>query len=183
MSIELVMLSNHLILYRSPSPFAFNLSQHQGLFQWVVFYHHVAKVLELQHQFFQNAVLIFFRIKWFDILAGQGTLKSLLQHYNSKASVLWSSAFLRVQLSHIYVTTGKTIDLTIWTFVGKVLYLPFNMLSRFIISFLSRSKWLSISWLQSLSAVILEPKKIISVSLSTVLPTTCHEMMGPEQWS
>ena len=100
--------------------------------------------------------LISFRIDWFDLLAVQGTLKSLLQHHSSKASILWCSAFFMVQLSHPYMTTGKTIALTIWTFVGKVL---FNMLSRFVIAFLPRSKHLLISWLQSLSAVILEPKK------------------------
>ena len=182
MSIESVMLSNHFILYHPPSPFAFNLSQHQGLFQWIGSSHHVAKVLELQQQSFQYSGLIFFRIDWFD-LAHQGTFKSLLQHYNSKASSFSSSAFLRVQCSHTYITTGKAIDLTIWIFLGKVLYLFFNMLSRFVIAFLLRSKYLSISWLQSLSAVILEPKKIISVPLSTVLPSTCHEVMRPERWS
>ena len=97
---------------------------------------------------------------WFDLLAVQGTLKSLLQHYNSKASILRCLAFFMFQLSYPYVTTGKTIALTIWTFVGKVMSLLFNMLSRFVITFLLRSKHLLISWLQSPSAVILEPKKI-----------------------
>ena len=96
---------------------------------------------------------------WLDLLAVQGTLKSLLQHHSSKASVLWRSAFLIVQLSHPYMTTGKTIALTRWTFVGKVMSLLFNMLSRLVITFLLRSKHLLISWLQSPSAVILEPKK------------------------
>ena len=104
--------------------------------------------------------LIFFRMDWLDLLAVQGTLKSLLQHRSSKTSILWSSAFLIVQLSHPYMTTGKTIVLTRWTFVGKVISLLFNMLSRLVITFLPRSKRLLISWLQSPSAVILEPKKM-----------------------
>ena len=103
---------------------------------------------------------ISFRIDWFDFLAVQGTLKSLLQHHSSKASILRLSAFFMVQLSHPYMTTGKTIALTIWTFVGKVMSLLFNILSKFAITFLPRSKHLLISWLQSSSAVILEPKKI-----------------------
>ena len=103
--------------------------------------------------------LIFFRIDWLDLLAVQRTLKSLLQHYSLKASILWCSAFLMVQLSHSYMTTRKTIALTIWTSVGKVMSLLFNMLSRFVIAFLPRSKRLLISWLQSPSTVILEPKK------------------------
>ena len=106
--------------------------------------------------------LISFRIDWLDLLAFQGTLKSLLQHHRSKASILWHSAFSMVQLSHPYLTTGKTIGLTRWTFVSKVMYLLFNMLSRLVIAFLPRSKCLLISWLQSPSAVILEPKKIKS---------------------
>ena len=119
--------------------------------------------------------LISFRIDWFDLLAVQGTLKSLLQHHSSKASILQCSAFFIVQLSHPYMTTGKTIALTRWIFVGKVMSLLFNRLSRLVIAFLSRSKHLLISWLQSPSAVILEPKKIKSV---TVSPSICHEMMG-----
>jgi len=103
--------------------------------------------------------LISFRMNWLDLLAVQGTLKSLLQHHSSKASILWRSAFLIVQLSHPYMTTGKTIALTRWTFVGKVMSLLVNMLSRLVITFLSRSKSLLVSWLQSPSAVILEPKK------------------------
>ena len=105
--------------------------------------------------------LISFRMDWFNLLAVQGTLKSLLQHHSSKASVLWRSAFFMVQLSHPYMTTGKTIALTRWTFVGKVMSLLFNMLSMFVVAFLPRSKHLVISWLQSPSAVILEPKKIV----------------------
>ena len=116
--------------------------------------------LQLQHQFFQYSGVISFRIDWFDLLAVQGTLKSLLQHRSSEASVLQCSAFFRVQLSHPYMTTGKTIALIIRTFIGKVMSLLSNMLSRFVIVFLPRSKCLLISWLQSLSTVILEPKKI-----------------------
>ena len=107
----------------------------------------------------EHSGLISFRMDWLDLLAVQGTLKSLLQHHNSKASVLWCSAFFMVQLSHPYVTTGKTIALTRWTFVDKVMSLLFNMLSRLVKTFLRRSKCLLISWLQSPSAVILEPKK------------------------
>ena len=122
--------------------------------------------------------LIFFRIDWFAFLAVQGTLKSLFQHHSSKASVLQCSAFFTVQLSHPYMTTGKTIALTRRTFVGKVMSLLFNMLSRFVIAFLPKSKRLLISWLQSPSAVILEPKKIKSVTVSIVSPSFCYEMMG-----
>ena len=110
--------------------------------------------------------LISFRMDWLDLLAVQGTLKSLLQHHSSKASILWHSAFLIVQLSHPYMTTGKTIALTRWTFVGKVMSLLSNMLPRLVIIFLPRSKCLLISWLQSPSAVILKPKKIKSTTVS-----------------
>ena len=106
------------------------------------------------------SVLISFQIDWFDPLAVQGTLKSLLQHHSSKASILWHSAFFMVQLSHPYMTTGKTIALTRWTFVGKVMSLLFNALSRLVIAFLSRSKHLLISWLQSPSSVVFEPNKV-----------------------
>ena len=115
---------------------------------------------------------------WLDLLAVQGTLKSLLQHHSSKASILWCSAFFTVQLSHPYMTTGKTIVFTRLTFVGKVMSLLLNMLSRLVITFLPRSKHLLISWLQSPSAVILEPKKIKSVTVSTVSPSIYHEVMG-----
>ena len=111
--------------------------------------------------------LISFRIDWLDLLAVQGTLKSLLQQHNSKASILPCRPFFMVQFTHPYMTTGKTIALTRWTFVGRVMSLLFNMLSRFVIAFLPRSKHLLISWLQSPSAVILEPKKIKSVTVST----------------
>ena len=110
--------------------------------------------------------LISFTMDWLNLLAVQGTLKSLLQHRSSKASILWCSAFFIVQLSHPYVTTGKTIALTRWTFVGKVMSLLFNMLSRLVIAFIPRSKSLLISWLQSPSAMILEPQKIKSVTVS-----------------
>ena len=115
---------------------------------------------------------------WLNLLAVQGMLKSLLQHHSSKASVLWYSAFFVVQLSHPYMTTGKTIALTTWTFVDKVMSLLFNKLSRLVIAFLPRSKRLLISWLQSPSAVILEPPKNNSLSVSTVSPSICHEVMG-----
>ena len=127
--------------------------------------------------------LISFRIDWFDLLAIQGTLKSLLQHYSSKASVLQCSAFFIVQLSQPYMTTGKTIALTRWTFVGKVMSLLLNMLSRLLISFLPRNKRLLILWQQSPSAAILEPRKIKSASVSTVSPSICHEVMGPDDLS
>ena len=115
-----------------------------------------------------------------DLLAVQGTLKSLLQHHSPKASILQHSAFFIVQLSHPYITTGKTIALPRWTFVGKIMCLLFNMLSRLVITFLPRSKRLLISWLQSPSAVILEPKKIKSVTVSIASPSICHEVMGPD---
>ena len=120
--------------------------------------------------------LISFRMGWLDLHAVQGTLKSLLQHHSSKASILLHSAFFIVQLSHPYMTTGKTIVLTRWTFVGKVMSLLFNMLSRLVITFLPRSKCLLISWLQSPSTVILEPRKIKSLTVSIVSPSVCHEM-------
>ena len=124
--------------------------------------------------------LISFRMEWLDLLAVQGTLKSLLQYHSSKASILWHSAFFIVQLSHPYMTTGKNIALTRWTFVDKVMSLLFNMMSRLIITFLPRSKCLLISWLQSPSAVILEPRKIKVATVSTVSPSICHEVMGPD---
>ena len=160
----------------SPSPPAFNLSQHQGLFQRVGSSH-------------QNYWSFSFSISpsndysgWFtlDLLAVQGTLKSLLQHHSLKTSIVWRSAFFIVQLSDPYMTTGKTIALTRQTFVGKVVSLLFNTLSRFVIAFLPRNKRLLISWLQSPSAVILEPKKIKPVTVSIVSPIICHEVMGPD---
>ena len=136
--------------------------------------------LQLQHQSFSEySGLISIRIDWFDLLAVQGILKSLLQHI-SKASILWCSAFFIVQLSHPYISTGKTIALTRQTFVGKVMSLLFNILSRLVIIFLPKSKRLLISWLQSPSAVILEPPKIKSATVTTVSPSICHEVMGPD---
>ena len=146
-----------------PSPPAFSLSQHQGLFQWVTSSQQVAKYwsfsFSLSPSNIQSSGLISFRTDCFDLLAVQGTLKSLLQHCNSKASILQHSALFIVQLSQSYINAGKTIALTRWTFVSKVISLLFNMLSRLDIAFLPRSKCLLISWLQSPSAVILEPKK------------------------
>ena len=124
--------------------------------------------------------LISFRMDWLDLLAVQGTLKSLLQHHRSKASILWRSAFFIAQLSHPYMTTGKTITLTRWTLVSKVISLLFNMLSRLVTTFLPRSKRLLISGLQSPSSVILEPQKIKSDTVSTVSPSISHEVMGPD---
>ena len=133
----------------------------------------------------ENSGLISFRIDWFDLLAIQRTLKSLLQQYSSKASVLQCSAFFMVQVSHSYMTTGKTIPLTIQTFVSKIMFLLFNMLPWLVIAFLPVSKHLLISWLQSPSPVFLEPKKIKSVTASTFPPSICLEVMGPDamkQW-
>ena len=146
----------------SPFPSAPNPSQHQGLFQWVKFLHQMAKVLEfqLQHQSFQRTPRTdLFRTDWLDLLAVQGTLKSLLQHHSSKASILWRSAFFTVQLSHPYMTTGKTIPLTRRTFVGKVMSLFFNMLSRLVITFLPMSIHLLISWLQHYLQLFWSPEK------------------------
>ena len=125
----------------------------------------------------EHSGLISFRVDWLDLLAVQGTLKSPLQHHSSEASVLLCSAFFIVQLSHPYMTTGKTIALTRRTFVGKVMSLLFNMLSRLVISFLPRSKRLLISWLQSPSTMILQPQEVKS---ATVSPSICHEVMGPD---
>ena len=117
---------------------------------------------------------------WLDLLAVQGTLKSLLQHHSSKAAILQCSAFFMVQLSHPYMNTGKTVALTRRTFVGEVMSLLFNMLSRFVVTVLPKSKCLLISRLQSPSAKVLEPKKIKSITVSVVYPCICHEMMGPD---
>ena len=126
------------------------------------------------------SVLIATRSDWFDLLAVQGTLNSLLQHHSSKASIPWNSAFFIVQLSHPYMTTRKNIALTRWTFVVRVMPLLFNMLSRLVISFLQRSKRLLISRPQSPCAVILEPLKIKSLMVSIVSYSICHELMGPD---
>ena len=127
---------------------------------------------------YEYSGLISFRIDWFDLLAVQGTLKSLFQHHSLKLSILWSSAFFMVQLSHPYMTTGKTIALTRWTTVPRVMCLLFNVLCRFVIAFLPRSKLLLISWLQSQSTVILESKKINSVTVSIVSSSICHQLMA-----
>ena len=161
----------------SPSPPALNLSQHQGLFQWVSCSHQVLEFQFAKYWSFSFSIspsnehtgLISFRMDWLDLLAVQGTLKSLLQHHSAKASILLHSAFFIVQLSHPYMTTRKTIALTRRTFAGKVMSLLFNMLSRLVISFLPRSKHLLISWLQLPSAVILEPPKY-SLSLFPLFP-------------
>ena len=148
MSIESAMPFDHLILCHLPSP-AFNHSHHQGLFQWVSSLHQAAKVLgfQFQHQSFQWIFrIISFRTDWFD-LAIQGTLKSLPQDHSSKASILQYSVFFTVQLSHPYMTAGKTIALNRWTFIGKVMSLLLNILSMFVVAFLPKSKCLLISWL------------------------------------
>ena len=167
----------------SPSPPAPNPSQHQSLFQWVNSWHEVDKVLEFQlkhHSFQWTPRTDLLQNGLVDLLAVQGTLKSLLQHHSSKASILRHSAFFTVQLSHPYMTTGKTIALTRWTFFGKVMPLLLNMLSRLVITFLPRSTCLLILWLQSLSAVILEPQKIAWHCFPIYLPwsdwTRCHDL-------
>ena len=167
----------------SPSPPTLNLSQHQGLFQWFIFSHQVAQVLSFSFSispFNEYSGLISFSVDWLDLLAVQETLKSLLQHHSSKASILRCSVFFIVEFLHPYMTTGKIIALTRQTSVGKVMSLLFNMLSRLVITFLPRSKCLLISWLQSPSAVILEPPKIKSDTISTVSPSICHEVMEPD---
>ena len=183
MSIELMMPSKHLILYRPlllpPSIFpSIGVFSDESVLciRWPK-YRSFSFSISPSNEY---SGLISFRIDWFDPLAAQGALKSLLQAHSSKASILWNSAFLKVQISHPYMTSGKTIALTRRTFVGKVMSLPFNMLSRFVIAFLPRTKCLLIPWLQSPSAVILEPKKIKSVTVSIVSPSICCEVMGPD---
>ena len=168
----------HWTISSSVIPFSCHLSQHWGLFQWLGSSHQMAKGFSFSiGSSNEYSELISFRIDWFGLLAIQGTVKSLLQHHNLKASILRHSAFFVVQLSHPYMTTGRTTALTIQIFVGKVMSLLFNTLSRFVIAFLPRSKRFSISWLQSTSTVILEPKKIKSVTASTFSPSICHEVM------
>ena len=169
----------------SPSPPAPNPSQHWSLFQWVNSLHEVAKVLEFQlqhHSLQRNPRADLLQNGLVGLLAVQGTPKSLLQHHSSKASVLQCSAFFIVQLSHLYMTTGK-IALSIWTFVGKMISLLFNTLFRFVIPFLPRSNCLLISWQQLPSALILEPKKRKSVTASTFSPSICHEGWDKMPWS
>ena len=183
MSIESVMPSSHLILCRPllllpsifPSIRVFS-NESALLIRWPKYWSSSFNI----SPFNEHPGLISFRMDWLDLLAVQGTLKSLLQHHSSKASVLQCSAFFRVQLSNPYMTTGKTIALTRQTFVDKVMSLLFNMLSRLVITFLPRSKCLLISWLQSPSAVIFEPQKMKSATVSTASPSICHEMMGPD---
>ena len=184
MPIESVMPSNHLILCR-PLLLPPSMFPSIRVFSNVGSSHQMAKVkywsfsfnISLSNEYFR---LIFFRMDWLDILEVEGTLKSLLHHHSSKASILQHSAFFTVQLSHPYMTTGKTIALMRQTFVGKVMSLLFNMQPRLVIIFLPRSKHLLISWLQSPPSVILEPPKIKSATVSTVSPSICHEVMGPD---
>ena len=136
---------------------------------------------QLQHHSSnEHPGLISFRVDWLDLLAVQGTLKSLFQHHSSKVSIIRRSAFFIAQLSHPYMATGKNIALIRWTFVGQVLSLLLNMLSQWVITFLPRSKRLLISWLQSQSAVVLELPKIKSATTFTVSPSICHEVVGPD---
>ena len=183
MSIESVMPSSHLILCRPllllppipPSIRDFS-NESTNCMRWPKYWSFRFSISPSN----EHSGLISFRMDWLDLLAVQGSLKSLLQHYSSKASILWCSAFFTVQLSHQYMTTGKTIALTRQTFVGKVVSLLFNRLSRLIITFLPRNKRVLISWLQSPSAVILEPPKIKSDTVSTISPCISHEVMGPD---
>ena len=183
MSIETVMPFNHLILchplLRLPSIFpSIKVFSNKSALQirWPNYWSFNFSIRPST----EYSELISFRIDWFDFLAVQGSLKSHLQHQSLKASVLWCSAFFIVQLSHLYMATGKTIALTIWSFVGKVMSLLFNILSKFVIALLPRSKHLLISWLQSSYAMILEPRKIKSVTVSIVSLSICHDMMGPK---
>ncbi|XP_055393229.1 uncharacterized protein LOC129621162 isoform X1 [Bubalus kerabau] len=179
-SIESVMPSSHLILCHpllllppiSPSIRVFS-NESTLRIRWPKYWSFSFSIIPSK----EHPGLISFRMDWLDLLAVQGTLRSLLQHHSSKVSILQCSAFFTIQLSHPYRTTGKTIDLTRRTFVGKVVSLLFNMLSRLVITFLPRSKHLLISWLQSPFAVILEPPKIKS---DTVSPSISHEVMGPD---
>ena len=162
----------------SPSPLTFNLSSIRVFSNETVLCIRWPKYWSFSFNISPSneySGLIFFRMDWFGLLAVQGTFKSLLQRHSSKASVLRCSAFFMVQLSHLYMTTGKTVALTRQIFFGKVMSLLFNMLSRLVIAFLPRSKHLLISWLQSPSAVILEPKRIKSLTVSIVSPSICHD--------
>ena len=182
MSIESVMPSNHLILCHPLLP--------PSIFPNIrVFSNESALLIRRQKIWsFSFSInpsndysgLISFRNDWLDLLAVQGTFKRLLQHHSSKASILWQSAFFMAQLSHPYMTIGKTINLTRWILVSKVMSWLFNILSRLVIAFLPRNKHLLISWLQSPCAVILEPKKIKSLAVAIVSPSICHEVMRPD---
>ena len=181
MSIELVMPSSHLILCRPllllPSVFpSIRVFSNESalLIRWPKYWSFSFNISPSN----EHPGLISFRMNWLDLLGVPGFPKSLLQHHSSKAPIHRCSAFFTVQLSHPYMTTGKTIALTRWTFVDKVMSLLFNMLSRLVIIFLPRSKCLLISRLQSPSAVSLEPRIIKSATVSTVSPSMCHEVMG-----
>ena len=181
MSIESVMPSNYLILCRPllllPSIFpSIRVFSNESVLhiRWPNYWSFSITISPSN----EHPGLISFRMNWLDLLAVQGTLKSLLQHHSSKASIIRCSAFFIVQLLNPYMTTRKAIALTRWTFVDKVMSLLLNMLSRLVINFLPRSKCLLISWLQSPFAVILEPRKIKSATFSTVSPSICHEVMG-----
>ena len=183
LSIESVMTSSHLILCRPllllpPIPPSIRVLSNESTLcmRWPKYWSFSFSISPSN----EHPGLISFKMDWLDLLAVHGTLKSLLQHHSSKASILRHSAFYTVQLAHPYMTTGKTIALTRWTFVGKVMSLLFDMLSRLVITFLPRSKCLLISWLQSPSVVILEPKKTKSDTVSTVSPSISHEVMGPD---
>ena len=183
MSIESVMPSSHLILYHPllllppilPGIRVFSNESTLHM-RWPKYWSFSFNISPSN----EHPGLIFFRMDWLDLLAVEGTLKSLLQHHSSKTSILLCSAFFTIQLSHPYMTTGKSITLTRWTFFGKIMSLLLNMLSRLVITFLPRSKHLLISWLQSPSAVILEPPKMKSDTVSTVFPSISHEVMGPD---
>ena len=181
MSIESMVPSNHLILCHTllllPSIFpSIRIFSNDSVLhiRWPKYWSFSFSI----SPFNEYSGLISFRMDWLDLLAAQGTFKGLLQHHSSKASVLQCSAFFIVQLSHPYITTRKTVALTRWTFVDKVMSLLLIMLSRLIITFLPRSKHFLISWLQSPSVVILETPKIKSITVSTVSPSICHEVMG-----
>ena len=177
MSIELVMQYNHLILC-CPHLLLPSIFPSISVFfnEWPKDWSFIFNIRPSN----EHPGLISFRMNWLDLLAVQGTVKSLLQHHSSKASILQRSAFFRVQLSHPYMTIGKTIALTRPTFVDKVMSLLFNMLSQLVITFLPRSNCLLISWLQLPSEVILEPLQIKSDTVSTVSPSISHEVMGPD---
>ena len=183
MSIESVMPSNHLILCHPllllpsifPSTRVFS-NESALLIRWPKYWNFSFNINPTN----EHPGLISFKMDWLELLTVHGTLKSLLQHHSSKASILQCSAFFTVQLSHPYMTTGKTTALTRWTFVGKVMSLLLNMLSRLVITFLPRSKHLLISWLRTPSAVIFEPPKIKSDTVSTVSSSISHEVMGPD---
>ena len=183
MSIESVMPSSHLILCHPllllpPIPPSIRVFSNESTLcmRWPEYWSFSVSISPAS----EHPGLISFRMDWLDLLAVQGTVESLLQHYGSKASIFRCSVFFTVQLSHPYLTTGKTIAFTRRTFVGKVMSLVFNMLSRLVITFLPRSKCILISWLLSPSAVILEPRKLKSDTVSTVSLSICHEVMGPD---